>query len=30
MLNGMTENERQVKDWLATQGDAMVSCSPSS
>ena len=24
MLNGMTENERQVKDWLATQGDAMV------
>lgn len=24
MLNGLTENERQVKDWLATQGDAMV------
>jgi len=24
MLNGLTENERQVKDWLVTQGDAMV------
>src|SRR5260370_15671701 len=24
MRNGTAENERQVKDWLATQGDAMV------
>jgi glutamate carboxypeptidase len=24
MLNGLTENEQQVKDWLATQRDAMV------
>src|SRR5260370_31443452 len=24
MRNGTAENERQVKDWLATQGEAMV------